>query len=251
MNAISLLTQDHQNVKNLFRDFEIAGDDGARRKEEVANKIFSELEVHSTIEEERFYPALEQAADEKGKGLVREAIEEHSMVKDLITELKAMSPEAEEYDAKFSVLSENVEHHIEEEEGELFPRARQTLGTEKLNSLGSEMAARKEALSATRPGVFQQAKALVTKAFDALAGTETPKSHPRRRTSTRAGAKTLARRTTRRRKSNRASKTAAQRKRVRPARGIVQKPKAKKATSQPRSRRAARRAPRPSSRRHA
>ena len=107
-----------------------------------------ELEVHAEVEEEIFYPAAKAKADKEGQELVAEAVEEHHVVKMLIGELKAMPEVNEQYEAKFTVLIENVEHHIEEEEKEMLPDAKKTLGKE-IEALGDEMQARKEQLMAT------------------------------------------------------------------------------------------------------
>jgi hemerythrin-like domain-containing protein len=106
-----------------------------------------ELTVHAEIEEEIFYPAAKAKADKEGKQLVAEAVEEHHVVKVLIGELQAMLEVNEQYEAKFTVLIENVEHHIEEEEKEMLPDAKKTLGKE-VEALGDQMAERKEQLLA-------------------------------------------------------------------------------------------------------
>jgi hypothetical protein len=147
VNAIKMLKDDHQKVKKLFREFEAAGDRAYRKKQQIAERVFHELEVHSKLEEEIFYPAVQQRADKEGKELVLEGLEEHHVVDVLIGELRQMEPEADEYDAKFKVLTENVEHHIEEEEGEMLPDAEQTLG-EEVERLGQQMEQRKQELLA-------------------------------------------------------------------------------------------------------
>ena len=145
MNAITMLKEDHEKVKGLFRDFEAAGDRAYQKKLRIAEQVFRELEVHTTLEEEIFYPAVQAKASKDGKELVLEGLEEHHVVDVLISELKQLQPENEQFDAKFKVLTENVEHHIEEEEGEMLPDAEKRLGNE-LERLGAEMKARKEAL---------------------------------------------------------------------------------------------------------
>ena len=138
---------DHQKVKKLFRELEAAGDRAYQTKKRIAEQVFTELEVHSAIEEEIFYPAVEATADKDGKEIVAEGIEEHHVVDVLIKELKALEPEDEQFDAKFKVLTENVEHHIEEEEGEMLPDAEKKLGRE-VEQLGERMERRKEELMA-------------------------------------------------------------------------------------------------------
>ena len=145
MNAIRMLKADHKKVKGLFREYESAGDRAYQRKRSIADRVFRELEVHSKLEEEIFYPAVREKTDEEGKELVLEGIEEHHVVENLIAELRGRDPEHEEFDAKFKVLTENVEHHIEEEEGEMLPNAQKVLRKE-LDRLGSEMEQRKKQL---------------------------------------------------------------------------------------------------------
>ncbi len=147
MDPIKLLKDDHQKVKKLFREFESAGDRAYQRKQTLAEQIFQELDVHAAIEEEIFYPAVEAKANKEGLDVVKEAEEEHHVVHVLLGELKAMRAEDENFDAKMTVLIENVEHHIGEEEKEMLPDAKKTLGDE-LERLGDQMAKRKEALLA-------------------------------------------------------------------------------------------------------
>ena len=144
MDAIQMLKDDHVKVKGLFKQFEKAE---GREQKQIAEQVFQELEVHSKIEEEIFYPAVKRKADEAGKELVAEAVEEHHVVDVLIKELKAMSSINEQYKAKFTVLQENVEHHVEEEEGEMFPDAKKLLG-EDIEKLGDRMDKRKQELMA-------------------------------------------------------------------------------------------------------
>ena len=144
MDPIKLLKDDHKKVKQLFRDFEKA--EGAREKKKIAEQVFEELEIHSRLEEEIFYPAVRDKAEGETKELVAEGFEEHHVVDVLINELKALGSVDEQYEAKFKVLTENVEHHIEEEEGELLPEAKKVLGKE-IDQLGDQMAQRKAELT--------------------------------------------------------------------------------------------------------
>jgi hemerythrin-like domain-containing protein len=147
-NAIEMLQSDHQKVKALFRQYEAAGDRAYQKKQGIAEEVFTELEVHTTLEEELFYPAMKRKVDHDGKDLVAEAVEEHHVVTTLMEELKGLDPKDERYDAKFTVLMENVEHHIEEEEEEMFPEAEEVLG-ERLDRLGTQMQERKQQLTAS------------------------------------------------------------------------------------------------------
>jgi hemerythrin superfamily protein len=148
MSAIDMLKADHQKVKKLFRDYEAAGDRAYQKKKGIAEEVFTEVTVHSTLEEELFYPAVKEQTDADGKDLVAESLEEHHVVAILIEELKALDPKDERYDAKFNVLMENIEHHIKEEEGELFPEAEGVLG-DAVEHLGTQIKERKEQLMAS------------------------------------------------------------------------------------------------------
>lgn len=145
MNAIEMLKDDHKKVKSLFREFEGAGDRAYKKKKDIADKACEELIVHSRLEEEIFYPAVREKASAEDKHLVAESVEEHHVVDLLINELKELEPEDERFTAKFTVLIENVEHHIGEEEEEMLPEAERILGDE-LDELGMKMERRKEQL---------------------------------------------------------------------------------------------------------
>ena len=141
--AMSLLRKDHETVKKLFDRFEKTKDEG--KKKEIVEEACRELKVHATVEEELFYPALRQKIDDKD-GLLDEADEEHHEAKILIAELELMKGDEENYDAKFTVLSENVRHHIKEEESEMFPEAKKTMID--FDLLGERMWERKQELLA-------------------------------------------------------------------------------------------------------
>ena len=157
MDAIKMLKDDHRKVKGLIREYADAGDDAFKARQQIADQIFAELEVHTTLEEEIFYPAVRATTDEAGKGHVAEGMEEHHVVKILIEELKALTPEDEAFGAKFKVLSENVEHHMKEEEDELLPDAKKKLGHDGIEVLGEQMDSRRQELETAvaagqRPG---------------------------------------------------------------------------------------------------
>jgi hemerythrin superfamily protein len=144
-DAVALLKADHRTVEDLFEQFEKASGDG--RKEKIARQICFELTVHAQIEEEIFYPACEGKIEED---LIKEAYVEHDGAKVLIAEIEAGSPSDEFYDAKVKVLSEQIEHHVEEEERRMegmFSQARQA-GLD-MDALGEQLRARKEELVAT------------------------------------------------------------------------------------------------------
>jgi hemerythrin superfamily protein len=147
-DAVALIKADHRKVEQLFREFEEAGDRAFKTKQQLVEQIISELEVHATIEEETYYPAVEAKAKKDGKELIGEAIEEHHVVKVLLGELATMSSEDDAFDAKVTVLMENVRHHVEEEESDLLPQSEKLLDQDELERLGAEMAARKQQLGA-------------------------------------------------------------------------------------------------------
>ena len=141
-DAIALLKEDHRTVEKLFRDFESAKGEG--RKEKLARQICLELTVHTKIEEEIFYPACEGKIEED---MLKEAKVEHDSAKLLIAEIEAGSGQSDDYfDAKVQVLSEQIEHHVEEEEGELFKEVRKA--DIDLKALGEQLAQRKKELTA-------------------------------------------------------------------------------------------------------
>ncbi len=143
-DAIELLLADHRNVEKLFKKYEkLVEDEGSyNEKEALAATICAALTVHAQIEEEIFYPAARDILDEED--LIDEAVVEHATAKDLIAQLSDMSPDDDLYDAKVKVLSELIEHHVEEEEDEMFPKLKKL----KLDtaSLGPQMAERKQEL---------------------------------------------------------------------------------------------------------
>ncbi|HEY0490052.1 MAG TPA: hemerythrin domain-containing protein [Telluria sp.] len=143
-DAIELLKADHEKVKDLFEKFEALSDRSKVNKKKIADQICLELTVHAQVEEEIFYPAIRDPI--KDDDLMDEAVVEHASAKDLIAQISEMDPGDDLYDAKVKVLSEQIEHHVEEEEGEMFPKVRKTKVD--LEALGQQMAARKEELMA-------------------------------------------------------------------------------------------------------
>lgn len=147
MDAVKLLKDDHQTVKALFRKFEKAGEKAYTEKQQICDQVIQELEVHAAIEEEIFYPAAKAKLDKDGKQDVAEGYEEHKLMKVVIRDLRMISSQDDTFDAKFKVLIENVEHHIEEEEEELLPEAQKALGND-IEALGDQMKTRKDQLKA-------------------------------------------------------------------------------------------------------
>ena len=144
-DAIALLKEDHKKVRGLLERLEKSSN--SSRREQLSSKIEQELKIHTTIEEEIFYPAYRDAASKKDdKELFFEAKEEHHVVDLVLPEVRSTSPEADEYEAKTKVLKELVLHHAKEEEKEMFPRARKLMSRDELTDLGERMDARKREL---------------------------------------------------------------------------------------------------------
>ena len=147
MNALTLLKKDHAKVKALLSELESTTERGVQTRQRLFAEIKAELTVHETIEEEIFYPELK--AHPKAKDIVLEGYEEHHVVDTLMKELEELDVEDERWGAKALVMKENIEHHIEEEEGEMFRTARQVFDQTELEDLGRRMAERKESVTAS------------------------------------------------------------------------------------------------------
>jgi hemerythrin superfamily protein len=135
MNALELLKQDHQKVKGLFQEVRKGSD--RNRQKELFDKIDTELEIHTHIEETVFYPAIEE--HEELKEMVAEAMEEHQEAKMLLEELEELGADNHDFGSKLQQLMEAVEHHVEEEEGEMFPKIREVFDENELEQLGEEL----------------------------------------------------------------------------------------------------------------
>jgi Hemerythrin HHE cation binding domain len=142
MNAFELLKQDHQKVKDIFEQLEPTTERALKTREELFAKLKMELDLHSHIEESVLYPVLEKM--EPTHEIALEAYEEHNVVKQLLEELDAEPKDTEEWKAKLTVLKENVEHHVEEEEGEMFKQARTVLSKEQIEELGNQLQTAKQ-----------------------------------------------------------------------------------------------------------
>src|SRR5687768_11729374 len=136
MDAITLLRKDHRTVSRLFREHKRAS---VTKKGGLFERIRAELEVHAQIEERIFYPAVRQAQSGTLKGQVGEALQEHQGVKSLLRSMSGLQAGDADYEAKFRQLVDDVEHHVEEEQNEMFPQARTALGQERLRDLGVRM----------------------------------------------------------------------------------------------------------------
>jgi hemerythrin superfamily protein len=156
LDAITLLVRDHKEVEALFKQFEKLTGRAQKSKEKLVQKMIRALAIHAAIEEMLFYPAVRTAALKAGRtgqgasDLVLESLEEHHIVKWTLAELEKMSAGDERFDAKVTVLMESVRHHVEEEQDDLFPKARKLLGAKLLEELGARMEKGKK-LAPTHP----------------------------------------------------------------------------------------------------
>lgn len=140
MNALELLKEDHEKVSALFEEVKATEDEGKHK--ELFEKIKTELETHTHIEETILYP--EFLKHEELKDIVLEGIEEHKQVKTLIREIQNLADGSEKFDAKLKVMGENVEHHVEEEETDMFPKAEKVYSESELEELGQQLEAEKK-----------------------------------------------------------------------------------------------------------
>ena len=148
MDAMSLLKEDHRKVKKMLAELESTTERGVKTREELFTKVKQELVVHEAIEEEIFYPALKEHP--KTKEIALEGYEEHHVVDTVMAEIEGVAYDDEKWGAKFTVLKENLEHHIEEEEGEMFRTARGVMMHDELLALGAQMAKMKRDAEAGR-----------------------------------------------------------------------------------------------------
>jgi hemerythrin superfamily protein len=138
VNALKLLESQHREVEDLFEEFESAGEGAKRTKERVFRQIADALAIHTEIEEKIFYPEVKEASSEI-EDLLRESVEEHLAAKRIVADLMAIDAGDQQFDAKVQVLKENVEHHVEEEESELFPKVKKACEEETLEDMGNRM----------------------------------------------------------------------------------------------------------------
>lgn len=194
MDAFNLLKADHRKVEELFAQLESAR---GQAKLRVFEQIKTELDLHTHIEETIFYPALEEPKETHD--LTLEAYEEHDVVKKLLKELSRAKTATEEWEAKAKVLQENVEHHVEEEENELFKKADSALSDEELEELGQEMEAekaRKQRTGSKKPG---GAKKSASKSKSA--STAQQRTRPSKKSASKSSSKSSASKGSRSKKS--------------------------------------------------
>jgi iron-sulfur cluster repair protein YtfE (RIC family) len=142
MNAFELLKADHKKVAGIFEELEPTTNRATKTREELFTRLKNELDVHTQIEEQILYPALKDA--EETHDITLEAYEEHHVVKQILSELESMPVDTDEWSAKLKVLQENVEHHVEEEEGDMFKKAKDVLSPEQIDALGTRLEAAKQ-----------------------------------------------------------------------------------------------------------
>lgn len=147
MNALDLLKMDHQEAASLMDQIEAADSGGQKSKTELFNQLKSALTLHTRMEEQIFYPALEN--HQETRELVKEAFSEHKEVKNLLSEISGLSPTSNDFMNKIAELRDNVDHHVEEEETEMFPKVKQVLSQGQIDEIGRRMQEMKQGKSTT------------------------------------------------------------------------------------------------------
>ena len=145
MHALKLLKKDHSDVQSLFNRLERLGKSAQEKKNELFAEIRRELQLHSRAEEEIFYPAL-KVFNGEGRMLISEALKEHKDIDQLLMQISRLKPSDKSYDEKVETLIENVEHHVEEEEGQIFRFAEENCSEEQLEDIGRQIEDRKKFL---------------------------------------------------------------------------------------------------------
>ena len=195
MDAFNLLKADHRKVEDLFNELESAS---GQAKMRVFEQIKTELELHTHIEETIFYPALEEP--KQTHELTLEAYEEHDVVKKLLEELSRAKSPTDEWEAQAKVLQENVEHHVEEEENELFKKAKAVLSEDDIETLGEQMESEKQRQQRTgsKAGAKKSAKKSASKSQSA---SRAPKRTPVRKSASKSSSKSSGSKGSRSKKS--------------------------------------------------
>lgn len=150
MNPFTLLKADHKKAAAIMEKIDSTTERGVKTRQELFAQLKAALELHTRIEETILYPALKEI--DKTRDITLEAYEEHRLVKQLLAELDKLGKDEEQWTAKFTVLKENVEHHVEEEEGEMFPKAVKVLSQEEVETLGTRLEKAKEETKAAAAG---------------------------------------------------------------------------------------------------
>jgi hemerythrin-like domain-containing protein len=205
-DAIALLKEDHTKVRALLGKLEKTTERASDTREELLARIQQEIQIHTTIEEEIFYPAYKAAVSKKEDvKLYQESLEEHHVADVVLTEIAASDPQSEVFSAKAKVLKEVVEHHAQEEEKEMFPRARRAMEASELNELGTRMHERKRELEAASEGWIPAAGKLLASVADRVtqggsrsrsqASASARGAAPRKRTAKTTGSRSRAKTT--------------------------------------------------------
>jgi hemerythrin superfamily protein len=145
MNALNLLKTDHASVRTLFGSFERTGKTDLEKRNDLLAQIRREIQIHLKAEEEIFYPAL-KALNGEGRQLVSQALNDHKDINDLLTQISRLKLTAKNFDDRFEALIESVDHHVEEEEGEIFRFAEENCSEQELEDLGRQIQERKQFL---------------------------------------------------------------------------------------------------------
>ena len=184
MDAFNLLKADHRKVEDLFSELESAS---GQAKMRVFEQIKTELELHTHIEETIFYPALEEP--KQTHELTLEAYEEHDVVKKLLEELSRAKSPTDEWEAQAKVLQENVEHHVEEEENELFKKAKAVLSQDEIETLGEQMESEKQRQQRTGSKAASGKKSAKKSASKSQSASRAPKRTPARKNASKSSSK--------------------------------------------------------------
>ena len=206
MDVVELLKKDHEKVSTLFKEFKggdvltrivkrVTGDTSRRGKRSIAAKICRELDIHTRVEEEIFYPAVRATGDEELSKQIDEAEREHGSIKDDVRAVQRTDLEDDALGAKMDGMQECVDHHVREEEGEMFPRVQEVMSDEQRADLGKRIQARKRALNggtarrATTRGGTRTATATRSRAARGKTTTARARSKPRKKTAVKQGAR--------------------------------------------------------------
>jgi hemerythrin-like domain-containing protein len=149
MDAITLLKQDHTKVRGLLSTLAATTERAMEKRKQLLKEIETEIKMHSKLEEELFYPAYKEAVSKANEHIYHESLEEHHLVDIVLLEFKVTTAGSESFGAKAKVLKDLIEHHAEEEETEMFPKARKAMGAEHLRRLGEQMQERRQSLQST------------------------------------------------------------------------------------------------------
>lgn len=137
MTVFEILKEDHREIKDFLKEGEATSKGAVKTREKILATLKEKLQQHTKMEEEFFYPEL--AENDETRDLILESYEEHNLIDQLLAQLEKVDPSEEVWSAKFTVLKENIEHHAEEEEQELFPKARDVLSKDKLQEIAKKM----------------------------------------------------------------------------------------------------------------